>query len=260
MEFSDRVLSLLLGDRLTGKNIYMANGGGIGEEAFYRPVTLEETKQFKHRWEKSREEQKARRQNKAEVYTPYACVKRMTDLFWGDPAVRKISATYLEITCGEAPFITTLRDMQDGRFIPVEERVGILDRKLSIADSISKTDEDFLPAAFLALSSVYGYDYQGDNLFFARSNVLTCFLEAYERRYKQPAPEEVIDKAADIICWNFWQMDGLSCCLPVYGKNGADLWKCKTKKAKEEWLKGMTPCIIKDWKTGEEVEFRSIGG
>ena len=38
MEFSDGVLALLLGDRLTGKNIYMANGGGIGEEEFYRPV------------------------------------------------------------------------------------------------------------------------------------------------------------------------------------------------------------------------------
>lgn len=259
MEFSDEVLALLLGDRLTGKNIYMANGGGIGEEEFYRPVTLEETKQFKHRWEKSREEQKARRQNKAEVYTPYACVKKMTDLFWSDPEVRKISATYLEITCGEAPFITTLRDMQDGRYVPVEERVGILDRKLAIADSISKTDDDFLPSAFLALTSCYGYDYQGDNLFFARCNVLTCFLEAYERRYTQPAPDEVIDKAADIICWNFWQMDGLSECLPMYGKNGAELWKCKTKKAKEEWLRGLTPCIIKDWQTGEIGKFMDVG-
>ena len=260
MEFSDEVLTLFLGDRTTGKNIYMANGGGIGEEEFYRPVTLEKTKQFKHRWEKSKKEQLERRRNKADVYTPYACVKKMTDLLWNDPEVRKLSATSLEITCGEAPFITTLRDMQDGRLIPVGERVGILDRKLAIADRLSETDGDFLPAAFLALSSVYGYDYQGDNLFFARCNVLTCFLEAYERRYKEEASAEVIAKAADIISWNFWQMDGVSCCLPVYGQNGADLWKCKTKKAKEEWLKGMTPCIIKDWQMGETVEFRSLGG
>jgi hypothetical protein len=54
-------------------------------------------------------------------------------------------------------------------------------------------------------------------------------------------------------------MDGLSCCLPVYGKNGADLWKCKTKKAKEEWLKGMRPCIIKDWQTGEIGKFMDLG-
>ena len=248
-DLSDDVKSLLLGDMTTGKNIYMGNGET--EEEFYSPVTLERTKEFLHRWEKTRKEQKARKQNKAEVYTPYACVKKMTDLFWDDPEVRKISATYLEITCGEAPFITTLRDMQDGRFIPVEERVGILDRKLSEADRLAETDSDFLPLAYLALTSVYGYEFQGDNLFFGRCNVLTCFLEAFERRYKEPAPAWVVNEAAEVVRWNFWQMDGLSCRLPIYGKNGEGLHHCKTKKAKEEWLKGTTQCMIKDWDTGE---------
>lgn len=252
-DLTDDIKSLLLEDMTTGKNIYMGNGET--EEDFYAPVTLERTKEFLHRWEKSRKEQDKRKANKAEVYTPYACVKKMTDLFWDDPEVRKLSATYLEITCGEAPFITTLRDMQDGRPIPVEERVGILDRKLAEADRLSETDSDFLPLAYLALTSVYGYEFQGDNLFFGRCNVLTCFLEAYERRYKAPAPAWVVNEAAEVVRWNFWQMDGLSCRLPIYGKNGEGLHHCKTKKAKEEWLKGTRQCMIKNWDTGQTGPF-----
>ena len=248
-DLTDDMKSLLLGDMTTGKNIYMGNGET--EEDFYSPVTLERTKEFLHRWEKTRKEQDKRKANKAEVYTPYACVKKMTDLFWDDPGVRKLSSTYLEITCGEAPFITTLRDMQDGRLIPPDERVGILDRKLAEADRLAETDSDFLPLAYLALTSVYGYEFQGDNLFFGRCNVMTCFLEAYERRYKASAPAWVVNEAAEVVRWNFWQMDGLSCRLPIYGKNGEGLHHCKTKKAKEEWLKGTTQCMIKDWDTGE---------
>jgi hypothetical protein len=40
--------------------------------------------------------------------------------------------TRLEISCGEAPYITSRYDSTTGEFIPVENRIGILDRKLRV--------------------------------------------------------------------------------------------------------------------------------
>ena len=60
----------------------------------------------------------------------------MTETLWKDPEVR--DKTYLEIACGEAPFITSRYDAATGNTIPLEERVGILDRKLQVAEKAAE--------------------------------------------------------------------------------------------------------------------------
>ena len=50
--------------------------------------------------------------------------------------------TRLEMTCGEAPYITSRYDTTTGEFIPIEKRIGLLDRKLRvISENVDKSDE-----------------------------------------------------------------------------------------------------------------------
>ena len=85
------------------------------------------------RYLKAQEEQKSRTDNKAEVFTPYEIIEKMNDSLESDceQIILYIKKRVLEITCGEAPYLTTRYDAVSGEEIPVEKRVGLLDRKLS---------------------------------------------------------------------------------------------------------------------------------
>jgi type II restriction enzyme len=132
-----------------------------------------------------------------------------TDKSWKDYVV----ATRLEITCGEAPFLTSRYDTVSGAPIPPDHRVGILDRKLRKV-SEHCTNADWTRWALLALGSVYGYEWQGDNLLLARRALLATFSEAYEQQFGAPADKTLLQQAAEIISWNIWQMDGLKAVVP----------------------------------------------
>ncbi|MGN1254314.1 MAG: Eco57I restriction-modification methylase domain-containing protein, partial [Prevotella sp.] len=177
---------------------------------------------------KSRDEQQRRSRQMAEVFTPSWIVAKMNDVIdeewneqwhvgldtdtdrsWQDYVV----ATRLEITCGEAPFLTSRYDTVSGAPIPPDRRVGILDRKLRKV-SEHCTNADWTRWALLALGSVYGYEWQGDNLLLARQALLATFSEAYEQQFGAPADKTLLQQAAEIISWNIWQMDGLKAVVP----------------------------------------------
>ena len=163
------------------------------------------------RYQKRLEEQKLRTKKKAEVFTPIKVVKQMNDYVMEN----LMTSTYLEITCGEAPFITTRYDPITGE--PIADRQGILDRKLK------RCKGTFF--AMDALKTVYGYEYQGDSLLIARVNVWRTMIEAVGER----------DELTEIICWNFFQMNGLT------GKtHGQDV-------------------MIKDWSNQCTIEYSTIG-
>ena len=257
MEFTKHMAELLLKDETTGKPIYKAMGDT--EEEFYEPMTAEKGMEGRRYGDLTRKEQKGRSAKKAEVYTPLEAVRQMTDLIWKDPKSHHPSFRWLEITCGSAPFITTLYDSYSLEPVPEKERAGILDRKFREIAPID-SNAQWLPLAILSLSSVYGYEWQGESLFWARRNVLTCFLEAYGKRYEAMPPDGVLEQICEIIRWNFWQMDGLSGCLPDFHKNGAELGhgKMKSAKAKKAFYEGLTPCLIKDWSSGEVGKFLDL--
>jgi type II restriction enzyme len=163
------------------------------------------------RYKKRLEEQKLRTKKKAEVFTPIKVVKQMNDYVME----KLMTSTYLEITCGEAPFITTRYDPVSGE--PIVDRQGILDRKLK------RCKGTFF--ALDTLKTVYGYEYQGDSLLIARVNVWRTMTEAVGER----------DELTEIICWNFFQMNGLT------GKtHGQDV-------------------MIKDWSNQCIIEYSTIG-
>ena len=122
--------------------------------------------------------------------------------------------TRLEITCGEAPYLASRYDTVTGEFIPIERRIGLLDRKLRVVSENCDTSGDWLEAAQVALKSCYGYEWQGDSLLLARENLLYTFIEFYHQKFGKEPLKKSINLAAYIISWNLWQMDGLRCVVP----------------------------------------------
>lgn len=221
------LLEVLLIDHTTRNNIFWATDCyayyGQGYE-WHDSITVE-TITGKHgnvimpRALKSRDEQLRRSRQMAEVFTPAWIVRKMTDVMnkeWTafyeekkkDAWQGYVLATVLEITCGEAPFLSSRYDTVSGELIPMAERFGALDRKLrKVNDNCS--DDEWTHWALLALGSVYGYEWQGDNLLLAREALLATFNEYHEQRFGTRADSSTLLKAAEIVSWNVWQMDGL---------------------------------------------------
>lgn len=226
------LLEVLLIDHTTRNNIFWATDCyayyGQGYE-WHDSITVE-TITGKHgnvimpRALKSRDEQLRRSRQMAEVFTPAWIVRKMTDVMnkeWTAFYEEKkkdvwqgyVLATVLEITCGEAPFLSSRYDTVSGELIPMAERFGALDRKLrKVNDNCS--DDEWTHWALLALGSVYGYEWQGDNLLLAREALLATFNEYHEQRFGTRADSSTLLKAAEIVSWNVWQMDGLKAVVP----------------------------------------------
>ena len=68
--------------------------------------------------------------------------------------------------------------------------------------------------AYQALQSVYGFVWQGDNVFLSRESLLISFCEYYAARWGRMPHMGAIVKAAEIISWNIWQMDGTRFTIP----------------------------------------------
>ena len=118
------------------------------------------------RYMKAAEEQKSRTAKKAEVFTPYEIVKMMndkTEVNYDGSVGDYIRRTVLEVTCGEAPFLTTRYDASTGVEIPVENRTGLLDRKLGCIP-VAVGRDGYVECATAALQSAYGYEWQYDSL------------------------------------------------------------------------------------------------
>ena len=153
-----------------------------------------------------------------------------------------INKTCLEITCGEAPFLTSRYDTTTGKMIAVPDRIGLLDRKLNTLSEWFQTYDSWICWAVNAYASTYGYEWQGDNLLLARCNLFLTLIEHFKYRFdgkwlKIGFMPAYLGCIADTISWNIWQMDGLKKTVP-----GTDI-----------------PCKIKDWKANKEILFKDVG-
>ena len=124
-----------------------------------------------------------------------------------------------------------------------------------------------------AIQSVYGYEYQGDNLLIARINVLMTFVEYMETLWQRKPTEKELKTIANIIAWNFWQMDGLTGTVPK-GKLQALEPEVKPITMEElGWFAGIEggkepaqtaeqettpPCRVYDWRADISVTFNSL--
>ena len=124
-----------------------------------------------------------------------------------------IKRRVLEVTCGEAPFLTTRYDAATGEEYTIKDRTGLVDRKLHcIPDFVD--EEGYVECATAALESAYGYEWQYDSLFLARKNVLLTTIEHYEDRFGTEPDYDAVSKWATTISYNLIRMDGVTKCVP----------------------------------------------
>lgn len=181
----------------------------------------------------------------------------------------------LEVACGEAPYITSRYDSTTGEFIPVEERIGILDRKLRVINENVDTTGEWLKAAQTAYKNTYAFEWQGDSLLLAREAMLATFIETYSEKFGKEPLLKSIQYIAYIISWNVWQMDGLKGVIPntcghktevsvnLFGEKETKYSFCEgCEKGNIKRHNGIY-CLIKDWsnkdlktgKTGRKIRF-----
>src|SRR5699024_7258525 len=110
----------------------------------------------------------------------------------------------IEFACGEAPYLVSRYDSTTGEAINLKDRIGLLDRKLRVVCENTKTEAEWLKWTERAFQSIYGFEFQGDNLFLARENLLYTYIEYMEFQLKrQPTKRELLS-IARIISWNLW--------------------------------------------------------
>lgn len=289
---SEKTLNLLLKDHTTQKNIFWATNSytAYGEGySYFDAITIERIigesgMIIRPRSVKSKDEQTERTKDMAEVFTPsWVCnaQNNLVDEAWfgrkdvfniEDPqnhtwqAVSEpitfperktwkdyVRATRMEITCGEAPYLVSRYDTTTGEFIPLKQRIGLLDRKLRVVSENTTTSGEWLEMAQVAYENIYGYEWQGDNLLLARESLLVSFIEYYQAKFGKRPINKSIEYISYIISWNLWQMDGLKGVIPDSCKEIEDLFgisKSPCPGCQKEILSAHNGiyCLIKDWK------------
>lgn len=292
------LLSILLKDRTTGKNIIWATNDYIQLGEIYKAeneislniVNGGSEKFIRPRITKSYEKQNNRTRNKAEVFTPsWVCNEQnnLIDEQWFGrknvfniakdrdwipnnekiefPNVKNktwkdyVDARRMEITCGEAPYLVSRYDTVTGEVINLKFRIGLLDRKIRVVSENAKNEDEWIKWTVRAFQSVYGYEFQGDNLLLARENLLHTFIDNVRDKLKREPSLKELKRIATIISWNLWQMDGLTFAIPFSElreeyqqmslfENLEDL----KEKPKDKY------CKIKNWRSNIILEYRTL--
>ena len=161
-------------------------------------ITGNNERVIKPRANKDKSVQVLRSKEKAEVFTPaWVCnaQNNLVDNAWFGKEVKRfntekncswktnyykvkfpkhktwkeyVTANRMEISCGEAPYLTSRYGMVSGKYIAVKQRIGLLDRKLRIVSENTETQKEWKLWAEKALHSIYGFEWQGDNILLAR--------------------------------------------------------------------------------------------
>ena len=146
-----------------------------------------------------------------------------------------INENRLEITCGEAPYL------------------------VSRYDSVTQS----------AYMSVYGYEWQGDNLVLARESLLYTFIDYYKAKFGKKPQLKSLQYIASIISWNIWQMDGLKGVIPGSCRrvqqtvqdlfdSSVTIQECEGCQKGNIFKHNGIYCEIKDWNSNKTLTFISL--
>ena len=289
------MLSALLKDKTTKKNIIFATDAYSDFDVDAKTQITEQlllgfgALAIQPRVLKSMEEQSERTKKKAEVFTPSWICNKMNnhcdEEWFGRTEVfnrevehkwvintdkiefekqndwkKYVDSKRLEITCGEAPYIVSRYDTTTAEIIPVKERIGILDRKLRVVNENTDNENEWLKWCIRAFQSVYGYEFQGDNLLIARINLLMTFVEYMNDRWGHNPDDEELKKISNIIVWNLWQMDGITGTIP-FGRPKEEYhqftifdFAVGINDTEQEEVN----CKIFDWRSNESLTYNSM--
>lgn len=289
-------LDILVKDKTTKKNIVWATDGymqfgelysessqiTVGALTGFDPIMIQP------RIRKALEKQQERTRSHAEVFTPSWICNKMNNFCDEEWFGRKdvfniekeqtwetvpdkikfpdkkdwkqyIDSRRLEITCGEAPYIVSRYDASTGEMIDIKNRIGILDRKLRVVNENTDNEDDWFKWTTRAFQSVYGYEYQGDNLLIGRINLLMTFVDYLENKWNREPTEKELKTIANIISWNLWQMDGLKGTVPVKPQEeNIQLTLIDYSDDNHEQEKSAIKCRIYDWRRDNSILFETI--
>ena len=266
---SSGLLRTLLKDRTTNKSIVWAThsyellGKGFGAHDRITPsrVTGDYANLIQPRSEKSKYEQKDRTKVRAEVFTPTWLVKKQVDTVDQEYQDLDLEAylqlKWLEITCGEAPYMVSRYDTVTGQALALEERVGFLDRKLQRLSQEVHEEKAWFQGAVTAYQDSYGYEFQGDSLLLARENLFASFIDYYQAKFAQEPSSSQKKTIARIISFNVLQMDGLTYISP-YSEHAGDAVQLSLFEEIAEQTSQPQKAKIKDWKTNELIDFERL--
>lgn len=269
MESAD-LLKILLKDRTTKKNIVWAThsyellGKGFAPSDRITPsrVTGTYANLIQPRSEKSKYEQKDRTKIRAEVFTPTWLVEKQNGYMEAELEALDlkdyIQVRWLEITCGEAPYMVTRYDTVTGEEILLSERVGFVDRKLQRISREVSNEATFYELVKKAYRASYGYEYQGDSLLLARENLLATFEDYYLAKTGNQPTLEQKKEIATIISYNVFQMDGLKKISPYSAtqEQSQQLSLFSDELEVQEVEESKTQ--IKDWKKNKMIGFERL--
>ena len=291
-KWSIDILKTLLIDRTTNRNIiwgtddyeYLGNQYNSHFPIEIDLINGKNSKIIRPRILKTKKTQGNRTKDKAEVFTPsWICnaQNNLVDNAWFDRTnvfnVEKnrgwistknkiefpndknktwknyVDESRLEITCGEAPYLVSRYDTVTGNPIDLNNRIGILDRKMRIINENIIDEEEWLKWAERAFQSVYGFEFQGDSLLIARENLLASYYDYLEEKFQRDPTEEELLRIAKIISWNLWQMDGLTYTIP-YKEPQESIEQLSIFEAEDN----DTFCIIRDWRSKRILTFKDL--
>ena len=168
-----------------------------------------------------------------------------------------VDARRIEVSCGEAPYLVSRYDTVTGEPIGLLSRIGLLDRKLRVVTENAADENEWLKWAYRAYESVYGFEFQGDNLLLARENLLYTFFDYVRYALNRTPTLTELKKIATIIFWNLWQMDGLTYGPPLYDiqdeMNQLSLFDFLESEALIVQKPAKSRCKIKDWRSKRYV-------
>lgn len=292
------LMDMLLRDRTTGGRIKWATANYEEKGENYFPnkeitvasVSVVYADVIQPRATKKNDEKLRRTKDNAEVFTPSwtcNCQNNLIDAVWfgrenvfntefaGGWVTNEekiefpenkmwkdyVMANRMEITCGEAPYLVSRYDAVTGEEIQVRDRIGLLDRKLRVINENVDNKREWYKWVKRAYRSVYGYDYQGDNVVLARENLLYTLID--NRNYKfgdEPTDKQLIE-IAEILSWNIWQMDGLTYTTPYSEvRKPEQLVLIYSDDTGDDENVNMYPkdTIVYDWENKKEIKFKDL--
>lgn len=298
MIYGKSLLNILLKDRTTGSNIIWATNDYVKLGEIYRAeneinintINGSSEKFIRPRITKSYEKQNDRTREKAEVFTPSWICNHQNNLIdeqwfgtkntfniakdknWttniekiefqnkkGKTWCDYIDARRMEITCGEAPYLVSRYDTVTGEPIDIAFRIGLLDRKMRVVNENTENEVEWFKWIERAFQSVYGFEFQGDNLLLARQNLLFTFIDNLKVKLNREPSINELKRIATIISWNLWQMDGLIFSIPYSERRETyrqislfDDFEDLNEEKKNNY------CKIKNWRSNTILEYRSL--
>lgn len=216
-----KILDILLKDQTTGRNIcwatenYMDQGYMPQDEIKVEDIINHHI--IQPRVDKDQKIQRERTRQRAEVFTPSNIVDQQVSSVikqYENDEQWIVNSIWMEIACGEAPYIVSRYDTTTGNFIKCSDRVGFLDRKLRILQQLVDNKVDWLFETKRLYERSYGYEFQGDSLLIARENLLMTFVDYYSEKFDSSPSKKDLEEIAEIISYNLIQADGLTGNIP----------------------------------------------